>query len=44
MSLQCWKLISNRTVGVDSKGMYEAILKVYKALPLANELKNGSRD
>ncbi len=34
----------NRTVGVDSKGMYEAILKVYKALPLAKELKNGSRD
>ncbi|GMU90190.1 MAG: hypothetical protein AMXMBFR49_23960 [Chlorobiota bacterium] len=34
----------NRTVGVDSKGMYEAILKVYKALPLADELKNGSRD
>ncbi|GAB1348113.1 S46 family peptidase [Ignavibacteriales bacterium] len=31
----------NRTVGVDSKGMYEAIRKVYKANKLADELKNG---
>lgn len=31
----------NRTVGVDSKGMYEAIRKVYKADKLADELKNG---
>lgn len=34
----------NRTVGVDSKGMYEAIRKVYKANKLADELKNGKLD
>ncbi|MGE5400217.1 MAG: S46 family peptidase [Ignavibacteriales bacterium] len=32
----------NRTVAVDSKGMYEAIEKVYKAERLANELRHGS--
>lgn len=31
----------NRTVAVDSKGMYEAIKKVYKAERLANELATG---
>jgi len=31
----------NRTVAVDSKGMYEAIKKVYKADRLADELKEG---
>lgn len=31
----------NRTVGVDSKGMYEAIKKVYKYDRLADELKDG---
>ncbi|MGE5679270.1 MAG: S46 family peptidase [Bacillota bacterium] len=33
----------NRTVAVDSKGMYEAIKKVYKADRLADELKEGRR-
>lgn len=32
---------SNRTVGVDSKGMWEGIKKVYKADRLADELKEG---
>ncbi len=32
---------TNRTVAVDSKGMYEAIKKVYKAERLANELATG---
>ena len=32
---------ANRTVSVDSKGMYEAIKKVYKADRLADELKSG---
>lgn len=32
---------ANRTVSVDSKGMYEAIKKVYKASRLAEELKSG---
>ncbi len=31
----------NRTVSVDSKGIYESIKKVYKADRLADELKNG---
>ena len=31
----------NRTVAVDSKGMWEAIKKVYKADRLADELKTG---
>jgi len=31
----------NRTVAVDSKGMWEAIKKVYKADRLADELKDG---
>ncbi|MBK7869150.1 MAG: S46 family peptidase [Ignavibacteriales bacterium] len=31
----------NRTVAVDSRGMYEAIRKVYKATRLADELWNG---
>ncbi len=31
----------NRTVGVDSKGMYEAIKNVYKFDRLADELKDG---
>jgi hypothetical protein len=34
----------NRTVAVDSRGMYEAIRKVYKATRLADELWNGKRD
>ena len=34
----------NRTVAVDSKGMYEAILKVYKAERLAKELRTGYLD
>jgi hypothetical protein len=32
---------ANRTVSVDSKGIYEAIKKVYKADRLADELKSG---
>ena len=32
---------SNRTVGVDSKGIWEGIKKVYKADRLADELKDG---
>jgi hypothetical protein len=32
---------SNRTVSVDSKGIYEAIKKVYKADRIADELKSG---
>ena len=32
---------ANRTVGVDSKAMYEAIKKVYKADRLADELETG---
>ena len=32
---------ANRTVSVDSKGMYEAIKKVYKASRVADELKTG---
>ena len=32
---------ANRTVSVDSKGMYEAIKKVYRADRLADELKSG---
>lgn len=36
-----YRQVVNRTVGVDSKGMYEAIKKVYKAERLAKELESG---
>jgi len=36
-----YRQVTNRTVAVDSKGMYEAIKKVYKADRLADELASG---
>jgi hypothetical protein len=36
-----YRQITNRTVAVDSKGIYEAVKKVYKAERLATELATG---
>jgi hypothetical protein len=36
-----YRQLSNRTVAVDSKGIYEAVKKVYKAERLATELATG---